>query len=320
MIFTVRQISAAFIPTIASLLVSFNVQAQSLSGLKIGDNISASARIGLKPVAENQSGPFIMRRWTFPDGNDLSITAHRQSGKIIYAESNWGGRTSGRAADFPGFMYGKTTLSEIRQEFGSNGFAYKEHMFAETPDGLALFNSYEVEGSPGLVATFVTRLSHKDTEKFKRSKNFDLGSAARLDTIILADASYLDAIWGEEKLRDKATPAIHWEQSRMPFEGVWAETEAECKDEEGPNSRTLIDLQNTIKGKKVPLFDQYENHCRIDDIIPGGADLVLKVGCYEFWENFEKDKGRQDGLIKLSARSAPLLEIDGKKYQLCKKL
>jgi hypothetical protein len=315
-----RRAAGAAIPVITSLFFGLGAQAQSLSGIKIGDNIASSSSIGMKPVVQNQSGPYLMRRWKLADGNDLSITAERQTGKIVYAETNWGGGTGGRAADFPGFVYGKTTLEDIRNEMDGNGFAYKERMFAETRDGLVLFNSYEVEGSPGLVATFVTKISRKDADRFKRTKNFDLGKTARLDSIILADVNYLDAIWGDEKLKAESTTPIRWEQSRMAFEGIWAQTQAECKDEEGPNSRTVIDLRNMVNGKKTPLFDQYENHCKIADIIPGGIDIVLKVSCYEFWEKFEKDQDRQDGLIKLSARSAPLLEIEGKKYQLCKKL
>ncbi len=319
-----RSAIRATIPFLASALsglifLSPGVQAQSLSGIKIGDNISNSSSIGMKPVAQNQSGLYTMRRWTLADGNDLSITAERKSGRIVYAESNWGGGSGGRAADFPGFVYGKTTLEDIMNEAGDRGFAYQQRMIAETRDGIVLFTSYEVEGSPGLVATFVTKMSRKDADRFKRTKNFDFSKVARLDSIILADVNYLDTIWGDEKVGGKGATPIRWEQSRMPFEGIWAETEAECKDKEGPNSRTVIDLRNMVNGKKTPLFDRYENHCRIDDMIPGGSDIVLKVACYEFWENFTKDEDRQDGLIKLSARSAPLLEIDGRKFQLCKK-
>src|ERR1700674_2992888 len=37
------------------------------------------------------------------------------------------------------------------------------------------------------------------------------------------------------------------------FEDLWAQTKEECLDEEGPNSRTLIDLSNVVRGKPAPL-------------------------------------------------------------------
>ncbi len=43
------------------------------------------------------------------------------------------------------------------------------------------------------------------------SANLDLNRAARLDSIILADAGYLDTIWGDGKLKDKAYKPIRWE-------------------------------------------------------------------------------------------------------------
>ncbi|ANY85243.1 hypothetical protein BB934_44510 (plasmid) [Microvirga ossetica] len=83
------------------------------------------------------------------------------------------------------------------------------------PDGLALFNAYEVEGAPGVVVTFVTRLSMKDHERLRNGKaNVDINRAARLDAIILADAGYLDTIWGDAKLRGRAYKPIRWERSR----------------------------------------------------------------------------------------------------------
>jgi len=315
------KLTAGAISAIAGFLLCAGVQAQSLSGIGIGDNIaSATKGLGIRPTAREASGPFEIRKWKLGDANVLSLTADRKTGRIVYAETNWSGSVSGRTSDFPGFAYGKTTLEDIRNELGHNGFAYKERMGANMPDGsMVLFNSYEVADSSTIV-TFVSRISRKDAQSLKRSTRFDIGKAAKLDAIILAESAYLDAIWGEEKLpADKAKP-IRWEQSRMAFEGIWAETEAECNDEEGPNSRTLIDLRNLVKGKKVPLFDQYENHCKIQDMVPAGIDIALKVTCYGFWEDFEKNEDGQEGLVKLSARSAPLLEIDGKKFQLCKGL
>jgi hypothetical protein len=61
--------------------------------------------------------------------------------------------------------------------------------------------------------TFVTKLSKKDEGRLRTSKpNMDINRAARLDSIILADAGYLDTIWGDGKLKDKAYKPIRWER------------------------------------------------------------------------------------------------------------
>lgn len=102
------------------------------------------------------------------------------------------------------------------------------------------------------------------------------------------------------------------------FEGVWAETADECLDKEGPNSRTFIDLSNKIEGKLVPLFDQYENHCKIKKTTPENKTSKLQVRCSEFWEDFEKDSGGADSTIVISQDSQNKIKIDGKSFVKCK--
>ena len=50
------------------------------------------------------------------------------------------------------------------------------------------FATQPVEGAPGVVVTFVTKLSKRDDERLRTGKpNVDINRAARLDAIILAD-------------------------------------------------------------------------------------------------------------------------------------
>jgi hypothetical protein len=103
-----------------------------------------------------------------------------------------------------------------------------------------------------------------------------------------------------------------------PFEGVWAKTQKECLDEEGPNSRTLIDLGNFIEGKPSPLFDRYENHCKIERKTAGGdGTTTLTTTCFEFWEYFIKGIEGQKTIIKLSPGPMSTLRIDGTPYRRC---
>jgi hypothetical protein len=102
-----------------------------------------------------------------------------------------------------------------------------------------------------------------------------------------------------------------------PFEGVWAKTQAECRDEEGPNSRTLIDLGNIIDGKPAPIFDQYEHHCRIDRTSAIGGRTRLAATCFEFREDFAKGAEGKKTTIKLAPARGGTLKIDGALYKRC---
>ena len=208
--------ATAAVAVAAGVLFGTSAQAQSLSGIKVGDEISSASRLDARPLPSKSGDPRGERRWKLPNGNRLSVAADPGTQKIVYAETKWGGGAHGKPADFPGFVYGETTLADIRAHAQNNGFAFKEHLIDVRPDGLALFNAYEVEGAPGVVVTFVTRLSMKDHERLRNGKaNVDINRAARLDAIILADARYLDTIWGDAKLRGKAYKPIRWERSRQ---------------------------------------------------------------------------------------------------------
>lgn len=100
---------------------------------------------------------------------------------------------------------------------------------------------------------------------------------------------------------------------RSDFEGVWARTQAECDDEEGPNSRTMIDMSNKVG----PLYDGYEHHCRILDVSVAGAARTLSLSCHEFWEEFTKKTSPTRETAKLEVRSAQSMRIDGKPYVRC---
>jgi hypothetical protein len=172
----------------------------SLSGLRIGNPLSQVTTIGLTPVAKNQTGPFTVMKWAFPDGNELSVTAS-SNGVIDYVESDWGERQAGTVTDFPGLIYGKTTLSELRQMFGSNGFAFAQHGGAvKVKDGVVMINSYEV-GS--IVATFVTKISGNP------SRSQAMSGDAVLVALSIADPGYANSVWGA-RTYDQAYHPIEW--------------------------------------------------------------------------------------------------------------
>jgi hypothetical protein len=204
--------TTAAVAVAAGVLFGASAQAQSLSGIRVGDMIVSAPRIAARQLPSRSGDLHEERRWKLPDGNRFAVVADPETKRIVYAEKRWGGAANGKSADFPGFSYGETTLADIRAHAQNNGFAFKEHLVDVRLDGLALFNAYEVEGAPGVVVTFVTKLSRKDDEHLRNGKaNVDINRAARLESIILADAGYLNSIWGDAKLRHKAYKPIRWE-------------------------------------------------------------------------------------------------------------
>lgn len=164
-----------------------------LSGLAIGDSMSQTDALRAEFLAEQIDGPLIIRKYQLPSGNQLAVTALRNADSIVYIEMNWAGKKSGRLTDVPGFQFGSTLLSEIRETFGSNGYAHKEHMAFPIGEQIALFNTFGLAPAGAQAVTFVT---------LTRRHSANEPSQAVLDSIILADAAFLDTYWGEEKLLD----------------------------------------------------------------------------------------------------------------------
>lgn len=191
---------SAFLPILVA-----EAHGQTLSGLGIGDREEKTEEIAGTSMRE-RSGPFTMHRWDYADGNSLRLTT--TGGAIIYMESNWGGEARGRTSDFPGLTYGRTTLAEIRAMAGSNGFAFSEAGPAQPmDDGIAMFNSYEIEGSPGVAVTFVTKVPHG-----ANVTGATMATAAVLESIILADIDYQEMIWGDRIPPDRGYVPIQWGQ------------------------------------------------------------------------------------------------------------
>lgn len=103
------------------------------------------------------------------------------------------------------------------------------------------------------------------------------------------------------------------------FDGLWAASSKDCRDKDGPDSKTFIDLDNVIKGKPAPLVDQYENHCRVDRRTPAGDGLVLTTTCFEFRDDYNKGANGRKVTIMLLPGPKDTLRIDGKPYLLCKR-
>jgi hypothetical protein len=187
---------------------------QSLSSLKVGDDLSATTSLNADPANTTNMGPFSVNKWTLPDGNSLSVTSKIKTQKIVFIECDWNGSDSGSFSDFPDFYFGRTSLNEIRRQLRSNGFTFKDIGGVRPADdgGIALLNSYSIEDYPTVIVTFVTKIGLDDMKALKDAKLGEsrVGDAAKLNAIIIADPSYLGTIWGNNRTYDPRYVDINW--------------------------------------------------------------------------------------------------------------
>ena len=87
-----KALSSAGGVLLVMLLLAGHAQAQSLSGLHVGDDAGATRILRKRPSATQRTGPFTISKWSLPNGNDLSVTSSSPGGKIVFLESDFGGR------------------------------------------------------------------------------------------------------------------------------------------------------------------------------------------------------------------------------------
>lgn len=103
------------------------------------------------------------------------------------------------------------------------------------------------------------------------------------------------------------------------WEGYWAKNRKECRPSDGPDSKTMIDLKNAENGKPAPLYDQYENHCRIDSHATRGNATTLKLTCFEFWDDYKARKNPRHDTINMTVLDQNSIRLNGAAYIRCRK-
>lgn len=199
--FSAMQRTATYSALLALMTIVFglshprSVDAQSLASLHIGDPAANLAKLG--PAAK--TGSYLgmqLQQWRLPNGNELSATTD-STGRIVYLESDWDGKSDDPACDLSGLRFGITTLAELRKRLGSNGFEFQNRAgVIPTGSAVIMVNSYEVGK---VIVTFYTKI---DSQEYRRLKASDAKTSpadySKLDGISLADPSYATAAgWGD---------------------------------------------------------------------------------------------------------------------------
>lgn len=102
------------------------------------------------------------------------------------------------------------------------------------------------------------------------------------------------------------------------FEGAWARTARECRNREGPGSGVLINLSGKENGKPARLFDQYEHHCRIENVERSAKGAKLSLLCFEFWDDYTANRDGRRESVTIAALERTRMKMDGKAYVRCR--
>ena len=182
---------------------------QSLNGVRLRASPATLERLKLQTLAREGQGAIKMSKFELPNGNPMSVTYDSSAEKILFVEVDWNNDSSARETGIPKFVFGKTTLEQIREINGSNGFSWRKVAMQRKGDQLIALNAYEIRNKPNSVVVFVTALSIPEFEATS-SDTSQMPKLFRLQAVILATEQYLDFIWGAEKVYDNATKTISW--------------------------------------------------------------------------------------------------------------
>ena len=195
--------------SLATAIPASTAHAQAISAFKIGEDMRVVAKSHPKPSNTETLGSYSAFKWNLPGGNDLSVTASPETGRIVFIESDWGGDPASAASDVPGMTFGITTLADIRKRFHSDGFGFKSNLGQATTDNLVSFNCYQIDSDPDLIVVFVTTLPIKDVPTVAGEPKVDTGKG-HLEAVILSSLAYLKVTWGEDRVFDATYHPIPW--------------------------------------------------------------------------------------------------------------
>ncbi len=188
-------------------LAATRAHAQSIDGFQIGADVKGAMLTHTAPAAAGKLGDFDAYRWQLDNGNVTSVTAAQDSGTIVFIESDWGGEGAKPATDLPGVNFGATSLADIRKKFGSNGFSFKAHSVKALGDELVSVNCFELAVDKNKVLAFASAMPIAQLESADKPPPTD---KLKVQAVILADMTYLQSIWGADRVADPKYRPVQW--------------------------------------------------------------------------------------------------------------
>lgn len=162
--------------------------------LKSFQNNQKSDLESFKLVGYEEEGNESYYRYELPDKDHFSITF--KEGEVVYLEINNISKEATSASLFD-FNFQQTKLIDIHEKFNSVGFIYENRNKTKMNNQFVTFTCYKIKDS-GLIISFVTQIDLVKLQSIE-SKN-ELLENLELFTVIVAKESYLDLVWGKEKI------------------------------------------------------------------------------------------------------------------------
>ena len=181
--------------TLVVLLTSIFVYGQGKSNLiKSLQNNEKESLESFKLVGHEEDESASYLRYELPDKDQFSITL--KDGEMVYLEINHMSEKPTTASLFD-FHFQETNLSDIHKKFNSSGFIYENRNNTKMNNNYITFTCYKIKDS-GLIITFINAIDLDKLQTIENQNEFFENLA--LTTIIVAKESYLDTIWGEDKV------------------------------------------------------------------------------------------------------------------------
>lgn len=192
-----------------------SVSAQTVAGHAIGEDSSKLDELG-DAAWQYDYGEYTNATFNVGPTIDLSSTVEKSTGKVVRLEANWTGRGQPQPAYFADFNFGRTTLADIRQRFGSLGAlpGSGSSVLSTSDGGVAISSFYEVTNSK-VVASFVTKVSREALVDLQRRYGAEIyahvANAASLQSVAISDAAYFRSLRGTTSVFDIGYRPITWE-------------------------------------------------------------------------------------------------------------
>jgi hypothetical protein len=161
----------------------------SMQGIKIGSPEAAVAKLTLKKVAESEG----TTKYRTDNGNDFVVTV--DEGKVVFMENDWNQKPESNTALIPGFVFGQTSLKDIRKRLGTKGFVFALNQNLVTKEYLYEFHCFEIDSPQHEILVVVTKIPFS-TEV---GENTDISQKLKLDALVVSSLPYLESLWGAQK-------------------------------------------------------------------------------------------------------------------------
>lgn len=191
----------------------WQVMDRTFYGVKVGGSIQPAYSLNFERIIRKGKGVTKYIQWKLPNSNRFAVSYNSEQDRIRKIDLEWGGGSNGKDVGISDFRFGETSLQEIRDRLGSNGFSYASKVMYTNDEGIVTLNAFELKDTPAIIVVFETLISNATKAKIDflpREKQVlgAIGDKFILIGVSVADEVFLDDEWGKVKLYDPVSNPI----------------------------------------------------------------------------------------------------------------